>query len=313
MMDSPMQSILVVDDEEEIRTLIQRFLQKLGFFCEQASNAFEALEMIRSMSFDLVVSDIRMSGKDGLEMMREAHTGLPDLDFIIMTGHAADFTYSDIVEAGASDFLLKPFATGELIAKIKRIAREKQILGYLRETVKALSWEAAANASIADLAKALISSIPVDDVSSLVMKHAKELTESRLAYVGYVDWKTGTLVGPDLPGGPELNVRGGNRRRSSGEKGGKLPFGPVLETRKPVLYNASEDDSRAVRANKDERGGPRFSRYLSAPAMVNGTLLGHVVVANSKRDYTSKDLKLVERLADIYALAIQRNWAEEGR
>jgi CheY-like chemotaxis protein len=311
MIDSLIQNVLVVDDETEIRTMIQRFLQKSGYFCMHAANAFDALEMIRQVSFDLVVSDIRMAGKDGLQLMQEARKAHPDLDFIIITGHAADFSYSDIIDAGASDFLLKPFGAGELIAKIKRIGREKQILHYLRETVKALTWEAAANASIAELAKALISSIPMSDISSLVLKHAKELTESRLGYVGYVDRDSGSLVCPKSSLASDRDENGDHGSNASAGGRGRLPWGPVLETRAPVLYNAPEDHMQIVSLPRDEDGRPRFHRFLSAPAMISDTLLGHVVVANSKRDYTPKDIGLIERLADIYALAIRRNWTEK--
>jgi PAS domain S-box-containing protein len=134
MRDSPIKSILVVDDEKEYRTLVQQFLQRLNYGCEVALDAFEALNILHKSSFDLVVSDLRMPGKDGLDLTREARQKHPHLGVVIMSGHAGEYSYSDIIAAGAADFLVKPFGMEELKAKIERIERERQVLHDLRKT-----------------------------------------------------------------------------------------------------------------------------------------------------------------------------------
>lgn len=132
MSDASIRSILIVDDEKEYRTIIEQILQKLSYSCEVAADAFEALERINREPFDLVIADIVMKAKDGLELMREARISRPELDFIIMTGHT-EHLYSDIIKAGAADFVTKPFRSGELKAKIERIEREKQLYRKLQE------------------------------------------------------------------------------------------------------------------------------------------------------------------------------------
>ena len=94
------------------------------------------MEIIRQDKIDLVVSDIKMKGENGIELMQEAHKKYPDISFIIMTGYAPDYSYEDIINAGASDFLAKPFSLGELKAKISRIRKEKKILVQLQQTLK---------------------------------------------------------------------------------------------------------------------------------------------------------------------------------
>jgi len=143
MKASQIRHFLVVDDEDSFRKLVGHYIQKLGFRCEMASNAVEALRKIESAHFDIVVSDIRMKEKDGLELMRETRSKFPDLDFIIMTAHAGDYSYSDIVEAGAADFITKPFPLPELKAKIERITREKQLVTRLRMANEELQIEIA--------------------------------------------------------------------------------------------------------------------------------------------------------------------------
>lgn len=126
------ENILVADDEDAYRGLVQMFLQSLHYTCEAAADAFEALNRLRQKPFELLITDLRMPGKDGMELAREALKEYPQLAVIIMTGHASAYSFSDIVGAGVSDFITKPFEVGELKAKIERIARERHVLHDLR-------------------------------------------------------------------------------------------------------------------------------------------------------------------------------------
>jgi response regulator RpfG family c-di-GMP phosphodiesterase len=130
--------ILVVDDEVGYRTVVGEYLEKVGYTCTLAPDGFEALRALGDNHFDMVISDIKMHGKDGLALAREALAKYPHLDFIIMTGHSAQYTYVNIIDAGASDFITKPFSVGELKAKIDRIERERQVLSDLRRANDAL-------------------------------------------------------------------------------------------------------------------------------------------------------------------------------
>ena len=151
------EQILVVDDEEGHRAVVCQILQRMKYICHMAPDAFEALKALDRNRFDLVVSDITMHGKDGLQLAREALAKYPQLSFIIMTGHAGQYSYNDIIDAGASDFITKPFSSGELKAKIDRIAREKQALQALRSANEAL------HATLDDTIDALASSLEMRD------------------------------------------------------------------------------------------------------------------------------------------------------
>jgi DNA-binding NtrC family response regulator len=149
-MGEPMvKRILVVDDEERYCDVVSQMLRSKGYECEITNDPFDALRLLHEKHFEMVVSDIRMKGKDGLQLMREALEELPDLDFIIMTGYTSDYDYTHIVEAGASDFISKPFTAGELEAKIGRIERERRVLSSLIETNRYLLREISLNMSIA--------------------------------------------------------------------------------------------------------------------------------------------------------------------
>ena len=129
--------ILIIDDET-IRTTLKDFLEANGDFCYVASNAYEALSVLSENPITLVISDIKMPGMDGLEFMKEAKQSFSDFDFMIITGYASDYTYTDIINAGATDYMTKPFKLEELKAKMERIKRERRLLNELKEGNAAL-------------------------------------------------------------------------------------------------------------------------------------------------------------------------------
>jgi len=128
MAEPNIEQVLLVDDDVGFRTITQQFLLRLGYASEIAANAPEALEILKKRHFDIVISDIRMKGKDGVQLMKEAKEVYPHLDFIMMTGFSSEYSYSDVIQAGAADYISKPFEMGELKAKLERIAREKNLL-----------------------------------------------------------------------------------------------------------------------------------------------------------------------------------------
>jgi putative nucleotidyltransferase with HDIG domain len=128
-------SILVVDDDAGYRKILQSYLQKVRLSCKTAPGAIEALEIIRRRQIDLVIADIKMKGKNGIELMQEAHHDHPNLPFIIITGYAPEYSYEDIIEAGASDFIAKPFSMAELNAKVNRIYKERDVFIQLQESL----------------------------------------------------------------------------------------------------------------------------------------------------------------------------------
>jgi len=134
MKTSPPKCVLIVDDEETVLAVTQEFLLRMGYACDVALSAYEALEKLHKQHFDLVISDIVMEGKDGMELMQEAKRTYPQLDFIIMTGYASEYAYVDIINAGAADYMTKPFEMEELRARIGRIERERRILKELEDT-----------------------------------------------------------------------------------------------------------------------------------------------------------------------------------
>jgi putative two-component system response regulator len=128
-------SVLVVEDDDQCRMVLLNYLELICCACKGAANGPEALKILAQERIDLVVSDIKMEGMDGVELMQEAHQTYPQMPFIIMTGYAPEYSYEAIINAGASDFIAKPFTLGELKAKICRIQKEKDTLQKLQKSL----------------------------------------------------------------------------------------------------------------------------------------------------------------------------------
>ncbi len=132
--DNPIQKILVVDDEISLRMILVKALGRAGFYCREAETGETALTLIETEPFDLVISDISMPGMDGIDLLKKVKPSHPEIDFIIMTGYASDYSYVDIMDAGASDYMTKPFSMNSALARISRIAREKKNVISLKKT-----------------------------------------------------------------------------------------------------------------------------------------------------------------------------------
>ncbi len=120
-----MPAVLVVDDEKEIGLLLQNALQREGFDCQCAFSGLQALAMMDKKAYDVVVTDIKMPGMDGLSLCRKIRSAY-DSDVMVLTGFGLDFTYEQIISMGAADFLVKPVSNSELAARVKRILAERR-------------------------------------------------------------------------------------------------------------------------------------------------------------------------------------------
>jgi len=133
--DMPTQcSILSVDDDRDLRDLLHEVISRMGFTSVTAADGVEALARLSENTFDIVITDINMPRMDGMELIRRIQREFREVDVIAFTGYHNKFRYTDVIEAGASDFISKPFNVNELEAKINRIIRERT----LREQLKRL-------------------------------------------------------------------------------------------------------------------------------------------------------------------------------
>jgi len=163
-----------------------------------------------------------------------------------------------------------------------------------------------ANASMAELSKALLSPETIEEISGRVLEKATSLTGSRFGFIGYLDPVTGHLISPAMSGDPWPSGRVLEKNLVLKKYDGL--WGWVLKNRKPILTNAPWPETPKSGV---PRRHPSIQRFLSVPAMISDRLIGIAAVANSHRDYSERDLAIMERLASLYAMAIERRRMEE--
>jgi two-component system phosphate regulon response regulator OmpR len=119
-MDKFIAHILLVDDDDGIRSLVKKYLNENNFLVTTADSAEDASEKIKIIKFDIVVLDIMMPGKSGLEFIDEHKKSL-DTPIILLTAKGEAKERVEGLEKGADDYLPKPFEPKELILRIKNI------------------------------------------------------------------------------------------------------------------------------------------------------------------------------------------------
>ena len=123
--------ILVVDDDDGIRNLVKKFLNEKSFLVNTACSAEEAQKKIAIIKFDLIILDIMMPGKSGLEFLNENKSFI-DTPVILLTAKGEPKERVEGLETGADDYLPKPFEPQELLLRIKNILSKTQKKNFIR-------------------------------------------------------------------------------------------------------------------------------------------------------------------------------------
>jgi two-component system nitrogen regulation response regulator NtrX len=118
-MDGTKQSILVVDDEKNIRRMLQMILEGEGYAVAEAESAEQALEVLAAEPIELGIFDIRLPGMDGLTLLSKARELWRDLPVIVISGHADASDIVDAMKRGATDFFAKPLDRDRVIVSVK--------------------------------------------------------------------------------------------------------------------------------------------------------------------------------------------------
>lgn len=121
-------SVLVVDDERDMCDLIVDFLGREGYEVEAAHTGFEALARVREQDYDVVVTDLRMPGMDGIEVLREVKTLRPDVPVILITAFGSIDLAIEAMKAGAFYFVTKPFKMRQLEALVAKAAEQRGLV-----------------------------------------------------------------------------------------------------------------------------------------------------------------------------------------
>ena len=132
-----MARILVADDEGGVRSFLAETLELGGHEVEQAADGEEALALLARRAFDLLVTDLRMPRRDGMQVLREAQACQPELEVIVLTAHGSVSSAVEAMRLGAFDYLQKPVDGPDQVLLLAERALERRRLKNLREQVAA--------------------------------------------------------------------------------------------------------------------------------------------------------------------------------
>ncbi|MEZ0228565.1 MAG: response regulator [Planctomycetota bacterium] len=169
-------TILLVEDEANVLKMLERFLAP-SYRCLAATNGKDALDMIKAeRDVDVVVTDVRMPGMDGIQLIRAIRRMRPHLPAIAMTAHGSEETAVEALRAGATNYLRKPFKTQEFLGVVRKCIELAQArrgktvsLGYLKESTKTFEIPARL-----ELARAILPHL-TDGLSDLGIVEAQDL------------------------------------------------------------------------------------------------------------------------------------------
>lgn len=138
--DLKMNRVLVVDDDQKLLKMLQRTLVYEGFEVETATNGVEALEKIDSWQPNLLIADWTMPKMDGISLLRQLRGEHNPLLVMMLTARDAIENRVDGLQSGADDYLVKPFAPAELVARVHALLRRLEALAHTQNPVGTLSF-----------------------------------------------------------------------------------------------------------------------------------------------------------------------------
>jgi two-component system cell cycle response regulator len=118
--------VLIVDDDVAVRSTMNEYLLYAGYHSDSVSCAEEAIELLQKKSFHVVITDIILPAMGGLDLTKIIKKN-QDTDVIVMTGYSDDYSYEEAINIGASDFVIKPVRLEELLLRLKRVLKERNL------------------------------------------------------------------------------------------------------------------------------------------------------------------------------------------
>ncbi|TKB06030.1 PAS domain-containing protein [Desulforhopalus sp. IMCC35007] len=254
-------------------------------------------ELIGKCAYDLFSPELAQQRRQKVEQVAETKEPL---------------TFSDVREGVMFYHTVYPLFDVE--GKVNRVAVYSQDITAQKTAEALLKQDVELNREVAAISTELLSEVyDIETVSLRALKAVLALTGSRHGFVSSIDQKTLENVGHILTdmGGDQCQIRDQKTVFSIGEDGKyRGLWGSVLNSRQPMYTNSPETHPHSVGVPE---GHVAIRNYLAVPVMMGDRLLGMIALANSEKGYQESDFFAVQRVAEVYALAIHRNDYEKER
>jgi len=144
-MTDPKESVLLVDDEEAIRAILNKGLALRGFECDEAENGDQALERLERRPSDLVIMDINMPGRSGSEILPVITERFPETAVIMASGVSEPKVIAECIQSGAQDYLTKPFRFEQVLQSVTGALDKRRVAVEIRRYFQEMEKNAAGN------------------------------------------------------------------------------------------------------------------------------------------------------------------------
>jgi response regulator RpfG family c-di-GMP phosphodiesterase len=292
------EKILVVDDEELISELCRRILVKKGYEVETASSGAHALEICENVPIDILLTDIKMPGMDGLELIEKARKHQPDISAMVITAYGTINTAIETLKLGAMGFIVKPFKPDTLLASVQDVIERRQMI---RENAR-LKYLM----PLFETTKTLMSEVNLNRLLNLIVNYAVKETKAEEGALLILDG-TGELrscvVTDFVP----------NRVGILGNRMGERVARWTMEHRRPLLLNRNfQQDGQRQTVKVDRDFSAIFENndllsILSVPLVKNEQMIGVLNLSKltDRIPFSQADQELATILCGQAAIAVE--------
>ena len=322
--------VLVVDDEPKICHLIEELLKLEGYRVDVSFSGMEALQMIKKSKYQMLLTDLKMPGIDGLELIKMAKKECPEIRSIMVTGYATVGSAVESLRHGIDDYITKPFnifefkkavkqtlytrqvamENAQLLKDLKKANRElnihkqgltekvhiagEQLTTANKELVQRINELATVN----EISKAITSVLDMDNLLSLCLKEINEKLEVKHSSIMFIDEEGDGLIVKACHGYRSKQALGKTQKIDEGVAG------RVVKDKKPILVKDIRHDNRF---NRSERPDYKTKSFVSAPLIADGKVLGVINVIDkvSGESFCETDVNLLCTIAGQVSIAVE--------
>lgn len=322
--------VLVVDDEPRICQFIKELLEREQYQIDTTLSGMEALDMIEKCEYQLLISDLKMPGIDGFELIKQAKKSRPDMATVMLTGYATVENAVLALRFGVDDYITKPFNINELKKVVKQTLNtrqmemeNKELFHHLKEANIELSFhkqkltnkvEAVSQhlyecnkrlrqrinelATINQISKAITAVLDLEELLGLCLELINDRLEVSNSSVMLLDERTDELVVKASKGYRREQIIGVRQRVGEGIAGW------VAKHREPVLVMDIDTDSRFTAKN---RLPYKTKSFVASPLSMNRRLLGVINAVDklSGEEFSESDVSLLATLAAPISIAME--------
>ncbi|MDQ7782497.1 MAG: response regulator [Desulfomonilaceae bacterium] len=289
----PKATILVIDDEQIVHESVRRILEEEGYRVDGALRVDQALDMLAKESYDLVLTDLMMPDRSGMEAVEAVARDQPDCGVVMFTGFATVDTAVESMKLGALDYLPKPFTPEELVQVTEKA---------LEKTVKARR-DREIEKTYADAEKALTSSLDLKEILNLICTSVVRLLKEKGASILLYKKTEGTMEAASSCGLSDEYLEKG---LLDSEK--SIP--ELLEIGVASVIHKDDFDSKLQYPAEARKEG--ISSILSVPLKVEDTVLGALRIYRSEeRSLSDEEMDLLSKFAEQGAQALENAMAYE--